>query len=264
LEPVSEAKIEFLNRKVDQIFSTAVPDATLEPDFLAWSGRIVGGSTATPGQFPYQASLRTLANGHFCGGFIINNRWVGSAAHCTVNRNGGNMVVVVGAQNRISGGTTMSVARVINHPNYSASTLANDISVVQTVNAIVESATVRPIPLGSAMITSGTAVASGWGQTSHPGSAAAELQFLSVDVITNEACRSRLSTLQAARILDSTICTSSPTGTGLCMGDSGGPLSQGGSVIGAVSWGIPCGNVQPDMFARISNVRDWMNQAISS
>jgi secreted trypsin-like serine protease len=46
-----------------------------------WEGVIVGGSNAGTTQFPHQVSLRSGANAHFCGGFIINNRWVGSAAH---------------------------------------------------------------------------------------------------------------------------------------------------------------------------------------
>ena len=45
------------------------------------SGRIVGGSTATAGQFPYQAGLDRLG-GHWCGGSIINNNHVLTAAHC--------------------------------------------------------------------------------------------------------------------------------------------------------------------------------------
>ena len=51
-------------------------------------------------------------------------------------------------------------------------------------------------------------------QTTHPGSAAANLQFLILDVITNDDCRSRLSTAQANRIGDSVICTLSPAGQG--------------------------------------------------
>jgi trypsin len=202
-------------------FFQDIPAATLDPEYQEWAGRIVGGSTATPGQFPYQVSLRSLANGHFCGGFLINSRWIGSAAHCTINRSGGNTLAVVGAQNRISGGITHSVVRIVNHPNYSGNTLANDISVLQTTNDIIETATVRRISLGSAFVTAGFSTASGWGQTSNPGSAAAELQFVQVEVITNEQCRARLSAAQAARILDSTICTTSPINVGLCMGDSG-------------------------------------------
>lgn len=182
---------------------------------MAWSGRIVGGSTADVGQFPYQASLRTLANGHFCGGFIINARWVGSAAHCTINRHGGNMVVVVGAHSRISGGHTFGVSQVINHESYSAATLINDISVIQTINEMVELTHVSPIPLGSEFVTGGPAIGSGWGQTTNPGSAAAYLQFVDVSIITNDECRSRLSAAQALRIFESTICSSSPSGTGM-------------------------------------------------
>lgn len=51
---------------------------------LEWEGFIVGGSTAAAGQFPHMASLRSTGNTHFCGGFIINNRWIGSVAHCKI------------------------------------------------------------------------------------------------------------------------------------------------------------------------------------
>jgi len=241
-----------------------IPDATLDPDFIEWSGRIVGGNTAQPGQFPYQTSMRTLANGHFCGGFIINGRWAGCAAHCTINRNSGNMVVVVGAHNRITGGTTIGVSRVVNHPNYSAATLNNDISVVETSSEITFSATVQPIALGQTLVTDGASVGSGWGQTTHPGAAAADLQYVNVAIITNDDCRSRLSAGNALRIFDSIICSLSPSGQGKCMGDSGGPLTQNGAVIGAVSWGVPCGGASPDMYARISHVRQWMVDTIAS
>lgn len=214
---VSDEKFQTLSELNFFIFS-AVPDATLESDYQEWEGRIVGGQTATPGQFPYQVSLRSAANSHFCGGFLINVRWVGSAAHCTINRSVVNINVIVGAQNRITGGTTHSVSRIVNHPNYVASTLINDVSVIQTTNDIVETATVRRIALGSEFVTGGHAIASGWGQTTHPGSAATELQFVQVDVISNEACRLRLSASQASRIFESTICTSSPINVGMCMG----------------------------------------------
>lgn len=43
--------------------------------------RIVGGSTATRNQFPYQVAL-IINNSGFCGGSIISNTWVLTAAHC--------------------------------------------------------------------------------------------------------------------------------------------------------------------------------------
>lgn len=81
------------------------------------------------------------------------------------------------------------------------------------------------------------AIASGWGQTSHPGSAAANLQWVTLTTLTNADCRSRFSIANAARVFDNTICTFTRSGQGTCMGDSGGPLAVGNTVIGAVSWG---------------------------
>lgn len=42
------------------------------------------------------------------------------------------------------------------------------------------------------------------------------------------------------------------------MGDSGGPLTVAGHVIGAVSWGVPCGTAAPDMYGRVSAAYGWL------
>lgn len=44
------------------------------------------------------------------------------------------------------------------------------------------------------------------------------------------------------------------------MGDSGGPLAQGNTIVGAVSWGIACAQGAPDVYARISSHRGWVTQ----
>lgn len=152
-------------------FSASLPASTPYIDtqsFADWSGRIVGGSTAQPGQFPYQASLRTVGNFHFCGASIISNRWVVSAAHCTTNDTPATVRVVVGAHNRVVGGTTMLVSRVVNHPQWNNNLLLNDISMVQTQQTILFTASVGAISIGTqAEIGGGVpATASGWGQTS--------------------------------------------------------------------------------------------------
>jgi trypsin len=166
----------------------------------------------------------------------------------------------LGAVGRINGGTTFGIIRIVNHPSYDSNTLANDISLIQTSNNVGFTGTIAPAVLGSDFIGGGVSViASGWGQTSHPGSAPTNLQWIALNTLTNADCRSRFSTANAARVFDNTICTFTREGEGTCMGDSGGPLAQGNTVIGAVSWGIPCGTGSPDVYVRISSHRTWIS-----
>ena len=57
--------------------------------------RIVGGREASRGEFPHQVSLQVYSR-HFCGGAIISERWVLTAAHC-VSR--GSITVMAGKHN---------------------------------------------------------------------------------------------------------------------------------------------------------------------
>jgi trypsin len=109
--------------------------------------------------------MRSAANAHFCGGFIITNNWVGCAAHCTINRAVTNTVVVVGAHHRITGGISHPASHISNHPQYNSGTLAFDISMVRVQSPIVFTASVGPIALEHDFIsTFSQAQVSGWGQ----------------------------------------------------------------------------------------------------
>lgn len=233
--------------------------------FAAWSDRIVGGQTAYEGQAPYQASLRNASiNFHFCGGSIVNTRWIVSAAHCTDNIAAGAIRAVLGAHNRQTGGSPYAIQTIVNHPNWNRLLLTNDISVLRTTTSIIWTDRIRPISIGtSARIGGGvSARASGWGLTSHPGSASTLLQVLNVLTLTNEDCRARHNVINSRRVHDNVICTFGASGNGMCMGDSGGPLVANGQLIGAVSWGEPCATGRPDAFARISTHIGFLQQHI--
>ena len=50
-----------------------------------FSARVVNGENASPHAWPWQISLRVNGR-HICGGSLIANDWVVTAAHC-VDRN---------------------------------------------------------------------------------------------------------------------------------------------------------------------------------
>uniref|UniRef100_A0A1B0CRR5 Putative trypsin-like serine protease n=1 Tax=Lutzomyia longipalpis TaxID=7200 RepID=A0A1B0CRR5_LUTLO len=194
--------------------------------------RIVGGNTASPGQFPYQASVRSvLTQEHNCGAVLANNHWLLCAAHCTQGPPQNNYIFL-GRHFRGSGGTRFDIAQVINHPDYNPSTIANDVSVIRTTTPITFTNLIQPIALGQAHIGGGvTAILSGWGLTS--AGLAPELQYLHVQTHTNEQCRNLMGG-NAALVFDHKICAGGVVGQGACSADSGGPLAVGNTVIGIV------------------------------
>ena len=62
--------------------------------------RIVGGENARQGDWPWQASFHWM-NRHWCGGTLINEEWVMSAAHCFHNKDPNQYYVKLGERKLI-------------------------------------------------------------------------------------------------------------------------------------------------------------------
>lgn len=132
--------------------------------------RIVGGTVATKGQFPYQVAVRVQdrpgqAFRHDCGGSILNTNFVLTAAHCTAFYTIKTLIAVVGAHH-INGGTVHPLAEIINHPQYDPNTIRNDVALLKTAQPIVYTRYVQPIPISSQHAYGGfEGITSGWGLT---------------------------------------------------------------------------------------------------
>lgn len=99
------------------------------------------------------------------------------------------------------------------------------------------------------------------------------LQYKEVLTITQEECLADFEPLQTSDFVDwqqsvdsinnGVICTRNANGTGICMGDSGGPVAFNNHLLGLVSWSVGCGNGYPCLSTRIFPQLVWINKTIS-
>ncbi|KAG7202863.1 hypothetical protein KM043_010013 [Ampulex compressa] len=225
---------------------------------LAVEGRIVGGSTAQIGAFPYQVSLRLSDNVHFCGGSILNKCWILTAAHCVDWHGQTSVFAVVGTNTLTFGGIYYRSERIIIHPDYNAY-LQNDIALIKVNEPISYSDYVRPIPLPSYDISTPgqLAVVSGWGRLALGWPSPNNLQYLYTNIYDLGQCMRQL-----LYVTETNICTLVSIGHGNCYGDSGGPLVAEGVLIGVVSRGVACATGRPDVYARVFSFLPWIRSYI--
>lgn len=130
---------------------------------------IIGGRNANRYQFPWIVSLRNRQNNHFCGGFILSNRWIGSAAQCTLGNHAipDNVIAATGAHTRTDG-TRHRINRILNHPRFNRVTLTFDVSILQTADriAVTPNGPIRAIrfPTGQVVHNGATVYIAGWGR----------------------------------------------------------------------------------------------------
>ncbi|KAL6447949.1 hypothetical protein ACFW04_000185 [Cataglyphis niger] len=128
--------------------------------------KIVGGSSASEGQYPYQASLR-FHNRHFCGGSVIDKRWILTASHCLSSFNDTAITVVLGTNTLDKGGDEYSSIKRLMHPYYNSAFIRNDIGLIKLDRDIVFGDKVKPIALPTKRFDKSDypAILSGWGTT---------------------------------------------------------------------------------------------------
>ncbi|NWW73524.1 CTRL protease, partial [Climacteris rufus] len=235
---------------------------------VEYSERIVNGQNAVPGSWPWQVSLQTRTGSHFCGGSLINQYWVVTAAHCNFNPN--THVVVLGEYNLASGGEPVQVkyvSRAITNPGWNPNTMNNDITLLRLSTPAQFTSTVSPIcpaPANLVLPSNAQAVTTGWGRTNPNSQALATvLQQVTLPLISQAQCMQ----YWGNQITNSMLCAGG-VGASSCQGDSGGPLvyhtGNGWTLIGIVSWGTAnCNTRTPAMYTRVSLFRNWIDTIVA-
>ncbi|OXU23552.1 hypothetical protein TSAR_008885 [Trichomalopsis sarcophagae] len=127
--------------------------------------QIIGGTTALDGSFPYQVSLRLESGNHFCGGSIISQWWILTAAHCLHGIGQRLITVVTGTNNLVAAGWKYRSRQHIIHPGFNYNSLKNDVGLIMLNSSISFNYLVRPVVLPTLDFDSSgyPAVVSGWG-----------------------------------------------------------------------------------------------------
>ncbi|XP_064214449.1 chymotrypsin BI-like [Tribolium castaneum] len=201
--------------------------------------RIVGGSPAKLGQFPYQAALYLKDSDgkmFFCSGALIAPRYILTAAHCIE----GSIETVLVELGTIrlddkSGGFQVYASQGFSHPNYSPKSIANDIAVLELSKSVPMSANIQTIRLASDKLGVGVSVTlSGWGKTSSTSAG--------------------------------NVCAQGKNYESTCSGDSGGPMVTGSGSsalhVGIVSFGSSkgCDKGYPTVYTRTAAYRAWIRE----
>ena len=179
--------------------------------------------------------------------------------------------IIVGVSDMTNGvpaGATIQIERWVEHPQYSGTTLVNDITLVMTKTDIPMTANSFPacLPAREFCLNAGEKVTvSGWGSTSADGQQSSQvLKFLETNMVTQASCGQKFDITQKAT------CAGGDVGLDSCQGDSGGPLAHKNAdgvwtVYGVVSFGAsPCAQAdKPGVYTRVTEYLDWIKSETS-
>ncbi|XP_004928979.1 collagenase isoform X2 [Bombyx mori] len=205
--------------------------------------RIIGGWLATEGQFPYKVSVRNVSpvgGVSACGGSIIHNEWILTAAHCVARRE--SFVIRLGLTNLTRPELIMETVEKYVHPDYNVGSTAVQVDEIALLKLP------RRVEYGRGYVPE-------------------VLSWVYQLGITNEECLNWYPNSQT--IKDQTLCAKyyNHTSQNICTGDSGGPLTMDDldgspTIVGITNFGYArgCNTPNPSGFVRPEFYHDWLKQ----
>jgi len=243
---------------------------------------IINGQPTDISEVPWQVALVNANivddfDAQFCGGSIISERWLLTAAHCLIGKSSADIDVLPGITTLGQAGSTrIKVQQSISHPNFNGVTFDNDIALLKLSTPIQLSnpnTQLIALPYDQEASTwpaaNTSAVVSGWGNTTTAGiSYPAELMAAVVEVLADPddpSCGSYPGTEFFPALM---LCAADLTvGRDSCQGDSGGPLAievgDSWALAGIVSWGYDCADPAfPGVYTRVTQYLSWIEDYV--
>lgn len=151
-----------------------LPSHGAEPGFAVRDDAILAGNTVEPGSHPWMVALvrnttRTdlpLRALQFCGGALIDQYWVLTAAHCVTARSVSDMAVILGTSDLDQSGLRPeSIVQIVVHPEFETRMFSNDIALLRlaTPSRLPAIPLFREVP--DSVLAGYSAAVLGWGTT---------------------------------------------------------------------------------------------------
>lgn len=283
-------EVDHSEEDLEDVFYDALEDVTDDDgddskDHIKYrkQSRIYGGNIAVYGMNPWQVGIQKSIstsffnyNLHHCGGTIINEYWVLSAAHCFRDATKGMVTVRTGDydHNRVDKyEQEFSVDLLVPHELYNIN-LDYDYDIallkVRPVNGrgIIFNEYVQPacLPEDTVAYTPGTmCLVSGWG--AHEQDSQSDMLLSArVPLVDDHTCNR----LYKGEITQNMVCAGHLAGGGdTCTGDSGGPLickvDGKYTIMGVTSFGLGCGEANaPGVYARVASLLPWIRRTMNT
>lgn len=250
---------------------------------LSFLALIKSGKAANEGDWPWHAAVFKKDVGYICGGTIISENFILTAAHCTTYYRTlippDNFFVKLGLHNKshpYDHTATLEIVEVIRHNDFNTENMKNDIALLRTEDDIVYSDYIQPIclwpqeksSLNEVLSSSGYVIGWGLGDEDKPIDI---LQEATLSVVDRATCL-KSKPLHFEKLLsenNSNFCAGNRNETNVCDGDSGGgmffELGNAWYIRGLVSTGVRsknsrhCDPQQFVVFTDIPYYLKWMH-----
>ena len=239
------------------------------PTIKVGGPRIIHGENADINDYPWQVAIlvRKSSGTYLCGGSLIAQRRILTAAHCfEPGSRPADVLVKAGATHFLTEGTWTAVEQIALHPLYDARSYQNDIALV--VPSALTQGRVIPIADGVLALQEGEPLEiTGWGATLEGGPPANQLQKATVPYVDNSECNN--ANAYAGAVTPQMMCAGHREGgIDSCQGDSGGPLVWNGAngpvLVGIVSFGSGCAKkMRYGVYSRVGAFRTWLSNALT-
>ncbi|KAJ8011447.1 hypothetical protein DPEC_G00058310 [Dallia pectoralis] len=267
LQPNSRECVPIDDQSCGQLLVAKTSYSKRHEGLLPW---LVGGEVGKKGESPWQVLVLNAVGRFHCGGVLIDENWVLTAAHCLTNSQ--RFSVRLGDYERTHfEGTEVNVqvSKTFSHPEFNKETVDNDIALLRLSSPVTFTKYILPICLPGRALAEGTlhlngtrTVVTGWGkqEQNYTGFSSA-LSYIQVPLVEREECAQHMVNHVTANMLCAGVIGRREDA---CEGDSGGPMvtlyRNTWFLLGLVSWGEGCGvRTKLGIYTKVSNYIKWID-----